>query len=74
MFSSKTKLLQLTVTLSACAFLLVPTILSVMAGVTATTLKAYHLVLPEMDLPVWELYADSFFYLSGLRLPASFVR
>ena len=35
MFKSKTKILQLTVTLTACAFLLVPMILSVLAGVTA---------------------------------------
>ena len=34
MFRSKTKILQLTVTLTACAFLLIPTLMSVLAGVT----------------------------------------
>ena len=34
MFTSKTKFIQLIVTLAACAFLFVPMVLSVMAGVT----------------------------------------
>lgn len=62
MFRSKIKILQLTVTLMACAFLLVPTILSVLAGLTVNyfvglssgfTLKWVY--------RVWELYADSIF-------------
>ena len=39
MFKSKTKILQLMVTLAASAFLLVPTIMSVLAGVTVNYFK-----------------------------------
>ena len=62
MFSSKTKMLQLIVTLSACAFLLVPTILSVMAGLTANYFKGISSGLTlKWIYQVWELYADSVF-------------
>ena len=60
MLKSKTKLLQLFVTLSACAFLLVPTILSVMAGLTANYFKGISSGLTlKWVYQVWELYADS---------------
>ena len=39
LFKSKTKLLQLTVTLTACAFLLIPTLMSVLAGITVNYFK-----------------------------------
>ena len=73
MFSSKTKLLQLTVTLTACAFLLVPTILSVMAGVTANYFKGISSGLTlKWIYQVWELYADSIFLSLWLALACLF--
>mgnify|MGYP001231585897 CR=1 FL=1 len=62
MFRSKTKLLQLTVTLTACAFLLIPTLMSVLAGVTVNYFKGVSSGLTfKWVLNVWELYADSIF-------------
>ena len=62
MFKSKTKILQLTVTLTACAFLLVPMILSVMAGVTANYFQGISSGFTlKWVFRVWELYADSIF-------------
>ena len=62
MFKSKIKILQLTVTLAACAFLLVPTILSILAGVTVNYFKGISSGLTlKWVYKVWELYADSIF-------------
>ena len=62
MIKSKIKMLQLAVTLSACAFLLVPTILSVMAGLTVNYFKGISSGLTlKWVYQVWELYADSIF-------------
>ena len=62
MFKSKTKMLQLTVTLLACAFLLIPTIMSVLAGITANYFKGVSSGLTlKWIYRVWELYADSIF-------------
>ena len=62
MFDTKTKKLQLTVTLMACAFLLTPTILSVMAGVTVNYFKGISSGFTlKWISQVWELYADSIF-------------
>ena len=62
MFRSKTKLLQLTVTLTACEFLLIPTLMSVLAGVTVNYFKGVSSGLTfKWVLNVWELYADSIF-------------
>jgi putative spermidine/putrescine transport system permease protein len=60
MFKSKTKILQLFVTLTACAFLFVPIILSILAGVTANYFKGISSGLTlKWVFKVWELYADS---------------
>ena len=62
MFKSKIKILQLTVTLTACAFILVPTILSVLAGVTVNYFRGLSSGLTlKWVFRVWELYADSIF-------------
>ena len=62
MYKSKTKMLQLTVTLTACAFLLIPTLMSVLAGVTANYFKGVSSGLTlKWVFQVWELYADSIF-------------
>ena len=62
MFKSKTKILQLTVTLMACAFLLVPTILSVLAGITVNYFQGLSSGFTlKWVFRVWELYADSIF-------------
>ena len=62
MLKSKTKMLQLAVTLSACAFLLVPIIMSVMAGLTANYFQGISSGLTlNWVYEVWELYADSIF-------------
>jgi putative spermidine/putrescine transport system permease protein len=69
LLKSKAKLLQLVVTLSACAFLLVPTILSVMAGLTANYFKGISSGLTlKWVYQVWELYADSIFLSIWLAL------
>ena len=62
MFTSKTKFIQLIVTLAACAFLFVPMVLSVMAGVTANYFQGISSGLTfKWVFRVWELYADSIF-------------
>ena len=62
MFKSKTKILQLMVTLAASAFLLVPTIMSVLAGVTVNYFKGISSGLTlKWVYKVLELYADSIF-------------
>jgi len=56
------RLLQLVVTLLACAFLLVPTIMSALAGITANYFRGLSsgLTLKWVG-EVWALYADSIF-------------
>ena len=62
MIKSKTKILQLTVTLTACAFLFVPIILSVLAGVTANYFQGISSGFTlKWVFRVWGLYADSIF-------------
>ena len=62
MFKSPTKLLQLFITLSACAFLLVPTLQSVLAGLTVNYFQGISSGLTlRWIAKVWELYADSIF-------------
>ena len=62
MFNSKIKMLQLTVTLMACAFLFVPTVLSILAGVTVNYFRGLSSGLTlKWVFRVWELYADSIF-------------
>lgn len=62
MFNSKTKILQLTVTLTACAFLFIPTVMSVLAGVTANYFRGISSGLTlKWVCQVWELYAGSIF-------------
>ena len=69
MFRSKTKVLQLAVTLLACAFLLVPTILSVMAGLTVNYFKGISSGLTlKWVYQVWELYSESIFLSIWLAL------
>ena len=51
MFKSKTKLLQLTVTLTACAFLLIPTLMSVLAGITVNYFKIAKMP-PAVNPPI----------------------
>ena len=71
MFKSKTKILQLTVTLAACAFLFVPIILSVMAGVTANYFQGISSGFTlKWVYRVWELYADSIFLSLWLAIAA----
>ena len=73
MFKSKIKMLQLAVTLSACAFLLVPTILSVMAGLTVNYFKGISSGLTlKWVYQVWELYADSIFLSMWLAIACLF--
>ncbi|WP_120496753.1 ABC transporter permease [Kiloniella sp. EL199] len=51
---------QLAVTLLACAFLLVPAVMSIMAGFTANYFKGISSGLTiKWIIEVWELYADS---------------
>ncbi|MEZ8007450.1 MAG: ABC transporter permease subunit [Amylibacter sp.] len=70
MIKSKTKILQLTVTLTACAFLFVPIILSVLAGVTANYFQGISSGFTlKWVFRVWELYADSIFL--SMRLAIS---
>ncbi|CAN0605318.1 unnamed protein product, partial [Ectocarpus sp. 12 AP-2014] len=57
-----TRLLQLAVTLLACAFLLVPAIQSVLAGLTVNYFRGISSGFTLKWLwKVWELYADSIF-------------
>jgi putative spermidine/putrescine transport system permease protein len=62
MLSSKPKMLQLAVTLLACAFLLIPAIQSVLAGVTVNYFKGMSSGFTLKWIGrVWELYSDSIF-------------
>jgi putative spermidine/putrescine transport system permease protein len=62
MLRSKPKILQLAVTLLACAFLLIPAIQSVLAGLTVNYFKGVSSGLTlKWVWRVWELYADSIF-------------
>ena len=62
MLRSKTKMLQLAVTLLACAFLLIPAIQSVLAGVTVNYFKGMSSGFTlKWIWRVWELYSDSIF-------------
>lgn len=62
MLKSPAKLLQLFVTLSACVFLLVPTLQSVLAGLTVNYFQGISSGLTlNWVAKVWELYADSIF-------------
>ena len=73
MFKTKTKMLQLFVTLGACTFLLVPTILSVMAGLTVNYFKGISSGLTlKWVYQVWELYADSIFLSMWLAIACLF--
>lgn len=64
-----TKLLQLSVTLLACAFLLVPTIQSVLAGVTANYFRGLSSGLTlKWVAEVWSLYSGSIFLSIWLAL------
>ncbi|MBE9637972.1 ABC transporter permease [Salipiger mangrovisoli] len=63
------KALQLTLTLLACAFLLVPTIQSVLAGVTANYFRGLSSGLTlKWVAEVWSLYSGSIFLSIGLAL------
>ena len=69
MNNSNIKILQISVTLIACAFLFVPMILSVMAGVTANYFQGVSSGLPfKWVFQVWELYAESIFLSLGLAI------
>ena len=62
MLRSKTKVLQLTVTLLACSFLLIPALQSILAGVTVNYFKGISSGFTLKWIGrVWELYADSIF-------------
>lgn len=62
MFKSPTKLIQLFVTLAACAFLLIPTLQSVLAGITVNYFQGISSGLTlNWVAKVWELYSDSIF-------------
>lgn len=63
------KSLQLAVTLLTCAFLLVPTIQSVLAGVTVNYFRGLSSGLTiQWIIQVWDLYANSIFLSIGLAL------
>lgn len=69
MFKSPAKIMQLTVTLLACAFLLIPTIQSVLAGVTVNYFRGLSSGLTLKWIgEVWRLYADSIFLSIWLAL------
>lgn len=69
MLQSKPKLIQLVVTLLACAFLLIPAIQSVLAGLTVNYFKGLSSGLTLKWIGrVWELYADSIFLSLWLAL------
>ncbi len=62
MLKSPAKILQLTVTLLACAFLLVPTLQSVLAGVTVNYFQGVKSGLTLKWIgEVWTLYSNSIF-------------
>ncbi|EET48380.1 ABC transporter permease [Thalassobium sp. R2A62] len=67
MLKSKTKMLQLAVTLLACAFLFVPIVMSVLAGLTANYFQGVSSGLTlRWVFEVWELYANSIFLSMGI--------
>ncbi|MEL7466719.1 MAG: ABC transporter permease subunit [Pseudomonadota bacterium] len=69
MLKSPGKLIQLAVTLFASAFLLVPTLQSILAGVTANYFQGLSSGLTlKWVVQVWDLYADSIFLSIGLAL------
>ena len=69
MNNSNIKILQISVTLIACAFLFVPMILSVIAGVTANYFQGVSSGLTfKWVFQVWELYAESIFLSLGLAI------
>lgn len=69
MLKSPAKLLQLAVTVLACAFLLVPTLQSVLAGITANYFRGLSSGLTLKWIgEVWTLYADSIFLSIWLAL------
>ena len=69
MLKSPAKLLQLLVTLAACAFLLVPTLQSVLAGVTVNYFQGISSGFTLSWIgEVWELYSDSIFLSIRLAL------
>jgi putative spermidine/putrescine transport system permease protein len=69
MFKSVAKLLQLAVTLLACAFLLVPTLQSVLAGLTVNYFRGVSSGLTfKWIIEVWALYSGSIFLSIWLAL------
>lgn len=69
MFKSPAKMLQLTITLLACAFLLVPTLQSVLAGVTVNYFRGISSGLTfKWIIEVWTLYSSSIFLSIWLAL------
>ena len=73
MLKSKIKMLQLAVTLLACAFLFVPIVLSIMAGLTVNYFKGISSGLTlKWVFQVWELYADSIFLSMWLAVACLF--
>jgi len=69
MLTSPAKLLQLLITLAACAFLLVPTLQSVLAGVTVNYFQGVSSGLTlNWISEVWRLYSDSIFLSIRLAL------
>ena len=61
--------LQVTVTLSACAFLLVPAVMSIMAGITVNYFRGISSgVTLKWLFEVWELYAGSIWLSIGIAL------
>jgi putative spermidine/putrescine transport system permease protein len=67
MLKSKTKMLQLAVTLLACAFLFIPIVMSVLAGLTVNYFQGISSGLTlKWVFDVWELYANSIFLSMGI--------
>lgn len=69
MFKSPAKLFQLAITLLACAFLLIPTLQSALAGVTVNYFRGVYSGLTfKWIIEVWALYSGSIFLSIGLAL------
>lgn len=69
MLTSVSRMLPLVVTLAACAFLLVPTLMSVLAGLTVNYFRGLSSGLTlKWIWQVWELYANSIFLSIWLAL------
>ncbi|MBU2935552.1 MULTISPECIES: ABC transporter permease [Pacificibacter] len=69
MFKSPAKLFQLAITLLACAFLLIPTLQSALAGVTVNYFRGVSSGLTfKWIIEVWALYSGSIFLSIGLAL------